>query len=163
MAFAITTEETGKRGTPVGHFRKVLVAVPRTIHATDEPLKAALDELIATASVTDSSGALLRNHWVASSDPSQPKLHARSIEVKDGAAVIRFVGRLSVAGIGDVPRILGQLDERRQSNSPTLRRSRPTGMANRRRKQSPARERGSRAPTTYRLPLAAGAARSMAS
>ncbi len=108
--YLVTTDETGKRGIPFGHFGEVLVAVPRTVPATADPLTAALAELISMSSVTDSSGAVLSNHWMASSDPSAPKLHAESVVVNDGVAVIRFVGRLSVAGIGDVPRILGQLD-----------------------------------------------------
>jgi spore germination protein GerM len=98
--YLVALNDAGKSGKKIG-CDDSLVAVTRTIKATATPLKAALDELIASSS--ENNGQL--GNYVFG-----PNLKVKSVSISKGTATIRFSGAISVAGICDEPRITEQIE-----------------------------------------------------
>ncbi|MDT5061055.1 MAG: hypothetical protein QOH63_1514 [Acidobacteriota bacterium] len=98
--YLVALNDAGKSGKKIG-CDDSLVAVTRTIKATPAPLKAALEELIATS--REDNGKL--GNYVFG-----PNLKVKSVSISRGTATIRFSGAISVAGICDEPRITEQIE-----------------------------------------------------
>jgi spore germination protein GerM len=98
--YLVALNDAGKSGKKIG-CDDSLVAVTKTIKATATPLKAALEELIATSG--ENNGQL--GNYVFG-----PNLKVKSAIISKGTATIRFSGKISVAGICDEPRIVEQIE-----------------------------------------------------
>jgi spore germination protein GerM len=80
-----------------------LVPVTRSIPATKAVLQAALQELLSLpAESPDYPG--LQNFWKGEN------LALKSVAIVGGTATIRISGTVSVAGVCDEPRIVGQIE-----------------------------------------------------
>jgi spore germination protein GerM len=101
--YLVALEDGGKAGRKIG-CGDSLVPVTRTVAAAGAPLKAALEELL--ASPRESGGSPdLRNFWRGDD------LRLRSVSLRRGTATIRLAGRVPVAGVCDAPRIEAQITE----------------------------------------------------
>ncbi|MEA2203899.1 MAG: hypothetical protein QOE77_675 [Blastocatellia bacterium] len=100
--YLIALDDKGKRGRKVG-CDDSLVPVTRSIPATKALLKAALQELLSLPPESaDYPG--LQNFWKGD------HLALKSVAIAGGTATIRISGTVSVAGVCDEPRIVGQLE-----------------------------------------------------
>ena len=100
--YLVAVGDNGKKGRKIG-CEDSLVAMSRTITSTNSPLRAALDELLATPEEHNESGLQLGNYWKGSD------LKVKSVSLKGGTATIWITGTLTVAGICDEPRITEQI------------------------------------------------------
>jgi spore germination protein GerM len=98
--YLVALSDAGKSGKKIG-CDDSLVAVKRTINATAAPLKAAIEELLASPHESDGQ---LGNYVFG------PNLKLKSVSISKGTATIRFSGEISVAGICDEPRITEQIE-----------------------------------------------------
>lgn len=100
--YLVAVGDNGKKGKKIG-CEDSLIPVTRTIKPTTEPLRAALEELLA---VPREFSKELGNYWQGRN------LKVKSVAVADGVATINITGEgPSVAGICDEPRITEQIEE----------------------------------------------------
>lgn len=111
--YLVDLDDAGKSRKKIG-CGDSLVAVTRTVKASGTPLKAALQELVATP--REYNGQL--GNYVFG-----PDLKVKSVSLSKGTATIRFSGDIAVAGICDMPRITEQI-EATAKQFPTVKRVR---------------------------------------
>jgi Protein of unknown function (DUF3828)/Sporulation and spore germination len=100
--YLIALDDKGKRGRKVG-CDDSLVPVTRSIPVTKAVLKAALQELLSLPPESpDYPG--LQNFWKGEN------LALKSVAIVGGTATIRITGAVSVGGVCDEPRIVGQIE-----------------------------------------------------
>jgi hypothetical protein len=100
--YLIALDDKGKRGRKVG-CDDSLVPVTRSVPATKALLKAALQELLSLPPESaDYPG--LQNFWKGEN------LTLKSVAIVGGTATIHISGAVSVAGVCDEPRIVGQIE-----------------------------------------------------
>lgn len=109
--YLVAVGDAGKTGEKIG-CDDSLVAVTREVPWTRAPLKAALEELVATPrEFSDKLGNYVFG----------PELKLKSASINRGTATIRFSGAISIAGVCDAPRITEQI-VRTAKQFPTVRR-----------------------------------------
>lgn len=101
--YLVALNDNGKTGKKIG-CDDSLVAVTRSIRRTAAPLKAAIQELLATPQLSGGDPQL-QNFWLGRN------LKLRSASIRNRTATIHFSGEVSVAGICDIPRIEAQIEE----------------------------------------------------
>ena len=99
--YLVALDDNGSRGIRVG-CNDSLVPVTRTVNADAEPLRAAVEELLAVP--RDYEGGL-KNFWWGEN------LSVQSVAIRSGVATIRLKGNVYIAGVCDAPRIEGQIRE----------------------------------------------------
>jgi hypothetical protein len=99
--FLVALDDNGKRGRRVG-CNDSLVPITRNVRAGDDPLRAALEELLALPREYEGG---LGNYWQGEN------LSVQSVQVRAGVATIRIRGNVYIAGVCDAPRIEGQIRE----------------------------------------------------
>ena len=97
--YLVALDDKGKRGRRIG-CDDSLVAVTRTVGAGADPLRAAVEELLAIPREFEGN---LGNYWAGEG------LRVRSAVISRGVATLRVEGTLPVAGVCDVPRIEEQI------------------------------------------------------
>ena len=97
--YLVALDDKGKRGRRIG-CDDSLVPVTRTVAATGEPLKAAVEELLAVPREYEGG---LGNYWAGEN------LRVQSAVISGGVATVRIRGTLPVAGVCDEPRIEEQI------------------------------------------------------
>ncbi len=101
QVYLVALDDNGKRGKRVG-CNDSLVPVARTIGRGADPLRAAVEELLAIPREYEGG---LGNFWQGEG------LSVQSVAVRSGVATIRIKGNVYVAGVCDAPRIEGQIRE----------------------------------------------------
>ncbi len=101
--FLIADGDEGKTGKKIG-CGDSLVAITKTIQKTNSPLKIAIQELLAIPADYKEKQEL-HNYWKGND------LKVKSVNIKNGMAIIHIVGELVVAGVCDEPRIQSQIEE----------------------------------------------------
>ncbi len=102
--YLVALDDKGKMGKKIG-CDDSLVPVSRTIKATASPLKATIEELLASPA-DDAENSQLHNFWRGEN------LRVKSASIRAGVATIHISGRGPfVAGICDEPRIEEQIKE----------------------------------------------------
>src|SRR5215204_3504310 len=99
--YLIALDDNGKRGRRVG-CNDSLVPVTRHVRAGVDPLRAAVEELLAVPHEYEGG---LGNYWFGEN------LSVQSVQLRSGVATIRIRGNVYVAGVCDAPRIEGQIRE----------------------------------------------------
>lgn len=99
--FLVVVGDAGKTGKKIG-CDDSLRPTTRKVKSTAAPLRAALDELLATPSTVNDE---MQNFVFG------PNLKVKSVSINKGTATIRFSGRIAIAGICDQPRITEQIEE----------------------------------------------------
>jgi hypothetical protein len=97
--YLVALDDRGRRGRRIG-CDDSLVPVTRTVAAEGEPLRAAVEELLAVPREYEGG---LGNYWAGQD------LRVQSAVVSRGVATIRIRGTLPVAGVCDGPRIEEQM------------------------------------------------------
>ena len=106
--FLVALGDKGRAGRRIG-CDDSLVPVRRQVAATGAPLRAALQELLATPRESAYGGRELVNHWSGRWEGLTLRLD--SVALRAGVATIRFSGDLPVAGVCDIPRITSQIEQ----------------------------------------------------
>lgn len=101
--YLVAVGDDGKSGRKIG-CGDSLVATTRTIKKTAAPLTAAIRELLVTPEKTEGKPRL-ENFWKGRN------LKVKSVSVRNRTATIQLSGEVFVAGVCDVPRIQGQIEE----------------------------------------------------
>ncbi len=101
QVYLVALDDNGKRGRRVG-CNDSLVPVTRTIGRGADPLRAAVEELLAIPREHEGG---LGNFWQGEG------LSVQSVALRGGVATIRIKGNVQVAGACDAPRIEGQIRE----------------------------------------------------
>ncbi len=110
--YVIALEDGGQMGREVGCGDSV-VAVERQIEPTQEPLRAALEELLSLHErYYGESGLYNALH--------QSDLQVDSAVIEDGRAVVRLSGDFRMGGICDQPRAMAQLEETARQFAPQV-------------------------------------------
>ncbi|HEX8502076.1 MAG TPA: GerMN domain-containing protein [Pyrinomonadaceae bacterium] len=99
--FLVALDDKGRRGKRVG-CDDSLVPVTRRVLAGAEPLRAALEELLAVPHEYEGG---LGNYWYGEN------LRLESVTLRAGVATVRISGNVYVAGVCDAPRVEGQITE----------------------------------------------------
>jgi hypothetical protein len=99
--YLVALDDNGKRGKRVG-CNDSLVPVTRTIGRGADPLRAAVEELLAIPREYEGG---LGNYWQGEN------LSVQSVALRAGVATIRIKGNVQIAGVCDAPRIEGQIRE----------------------------------------------------
>ncbi|MET0626170.1 MAG: GerMN domain-containing protein [Pyrinomonadaceae bacterium] len=99
--YLVALDDNGKRGKRVG-CNDSLVPVTRTVGRGAEPLRAAVEELLAIPREHEGG---LGNFWQGEG------LSVQSVALRSGVATIRIKGNVYIAGVCDAPRIEGQIRE----------------------------------------------------
>ena len=99
--YLVALDDRGRRGRKIG-CDDSLVPVTRTVRAGGDPLRAAVEALLAEP--RESEGGL-GNYWWGEN------LKVTSVSARGGTATIRLSGNVYVAGVCDVPRIEEQIRE----------------------------------------------------
>jgi hypothetical protein len=100
--YLVAVGDDGQAGKKIG-CGDSLVAVSRRIQRTPAPLKAALEELLATPPETGGNPKL-QNFWKGNN------LKVRSVSIRKSTATIYLSGEVFVAGVCDQPRIESQIE-----------------------------------------------------
>jgi hypothetical protein len=100
--FLVALGDNGKSGKRVG-CEDSLVPVSRPLEAGAAPLATAIRALLATPPETEGTPTL-ENFWKGSD------LALESVGIRKGTATINITGQISVAGVCDEPRIIGQIE-----------------------------------------------------
>lgn len=98
--YLVAYGDNGKTGENFG-CDDSLVPVTRTIKTTSQPLKSAIEELLA---IPFKYNDKLSNYWGI-----ERGIKVKSISIKKGTAIINLIGSPAVAGICDEPRIMTQI------------------------------------------------------
>ena len=101
--YLVAVGDNGQAGKKIGCEDSV-VPVTRSIRKTAAPLKAALEELLATPPEIGANPKL-QNFWKGRN------LRVRSVSIRGSTATIHLSGEVFVAGICDQPRIESQIEE----------------------------------------------------
>jgi spore germination protein GerM len=101
QVYLVALDDNGKRGRRVG-CNDSLVPVTRTVGRGADPLRAAVEELLAIPREYEGG---LGNFWQGEN------LSVQSVAQRGGVATIRLRGNVQVAGACDAPRIEGQIRE----------------------------------------------------
>jgi hypothetical protein len=101
--YLVAVGDNGQAGKKIG-CEDSLVPVTRLIRKTAAPLKAALEELLATPAETGENPKL-QNFWKGRN------LKVRSVSIRRSTATIQLSGEVHVAGVCDQPRIESQIEE----------------------------------------------------
>ena len=101
--YLVAVGDDGKSGRKIG-CGDSLVATTRTIKKTAAPLTAAIRELLVTPEKTEGTPRL-ENFWKGRN------LKVKSVLIRNTTATIQLSGEVFVAGVCDVPRIQGQIEE----------------------------------------------------
>ena len=99
--FLVALNDNGRRGRRVG-CDDSLVPVTRNVRADADPLRAALEELLALPRENEGG---LGNFWQGEN------LRLESVVQRGGVATVRLSGNVYIAGVCDAPRIEGQITE----------------------------------------------------
>jgi hypothetical protein len=100
--YLVAVGDNGKKGKKIG-CEDSLVAITRTVKSAGEPLKAAIEELLA---IPHEYSKELGNYWWGKN------LKVKSLAIADGVATINISGEGPfVAGVCDEPRITEQIEE----------------------------------------------------
>jgi spore germination protein GerM len=100
--YLVAVGDNGKKGRKIG-CEDSLVAITRKVKSTGEPLKAAIEELLA---IPHEYSKELGNYWWGKN------LKVKSLAIADGVATIHISGEGPfVAGVCDEPRITEQIEE----------------------------------------------------
>ncbi|MFN2416047.1 MAG: GerMN domain-containing protein [Pyrinomonadaceae bacterium] len=99
--YLVALDDKGRRGQRVG-CDDSLVPVTRTVGAGAEPIRAAVEELLAIPREYEGG---LGNYWRGEN------LSVQSVQLRSGVATIRLRGNVHIAGVWDAPRIEGQIRE----------------------------------------------------
>ncbi|MGQ9682115.1 MAG: GerMN domain-containing protein [Anaerolineae bacterium] len=101
--FLVALEDAGKSGKQIGCDDSI-VAVEREVAPTTEPLRAALEALLAIRERDYGRSGLITVLY-------QSQLELESIEYADGRATVRLVGQFMLNGTCDIPRAQAQIEE----------------------------------------------------
>lgn len=101
QVYLVALDDNGRRGKRVG-CNDSLVPVTRTIGRSADPLRAAVEELLAVPREYEGG---LGNYWQGEG------LSVQSVALRSGVATIRLKGNVQIAGVCDAPRIEGQIRE----------------------------------------------------
>jgi hypothetical protein len=101
--YLVAVGDDGKSGRKIG-CGDSLVAITRSIKKNPAPLTATIRELLITPEHTEGTPRL-ENFWKGRN------LKIKSVSVRNGTATIQLSGEVFVAGVCDVPRIQGQIEE----------------------------------------------------
>jgi hypothetical protein len=99
--YLVALDDDGKRGKRVG-CNDSLVAVTRPLVRGADPMRAAVEELLAIPREYEGG---LGNFWQGEG------LSVQSVALRSGVATIRIKGNVQIAGVCDAPRIEGQIRE----------------------------------------------------
>lgn len=97
--YLVAYNDKGKTGEKFG-CDDSLVPVTRTIKTTSQPLRSAIEELLAIPAKYNDK---LSNHW------GERDIKVKSVSIKKGTASINLIGIPAVGGICDEPRIIQQI------------------------------------------------------
>jgi hypothetical protein len=101
--YLVAVGDDGKSGRKIG-CGDSLVAITRSIKKNPAPLAAAIRELLITPEQTGGARRL-ENFWKGRN------LKVTSVSIRNQTATIQLSGEVFVAGVCDVPRIEGQIEE----------------------------------------------------